>query len=108
MASGRSSAKDKNDPIISQSFNKPFNYAVSVQMMMKALVFEGLTDASWISRPLKGLDRSIRHQEAYHLPLWAARFASLLLENGVDIYTIKSLMGHTKRQNHADLYAHRK
>jgi hypothetical protein len=28
-------SKRQNDPIISQSFNKPFNYAVNAQVMMK-------------------------------------------------------------------------
>ena len=35
MASGRGSAENKTPPIISRSFNKPFNYAVNVQVMMK-------------------------------------------------------------------------
>ena len=32
-------------------------------------------------------------------------FASLLLENGVDIYTIKSLMGHTNVKT-TQIYTH--
>ena len=55
--------------------------------------------------PVESLDRSIRYQEAHHLPLWAHSYASLLLENGVDIYTIKSLMGHTNVKT-TQIYTH--
>ena len=73
----------------------------------ESLVFEGLTDASWISRPLKvWIEASdIKKHVTFHCGRHS--FASLLLENGVDIYTIKDLMGHYKCQNHADLYAYR-
>ncbi len=72
----------------------------------ESLVFEGLTDASWISRPLKvwieasGIKKHITFHCGRH------SFASLLLENGVDIYN-KRFNGSYKCQNHADLYAHR-
>ena len=68
-------------------------------------VFEGLTDASWISRPLKvwieasGIKKHITFHCGRH------SFASLLLENGVDIYTIKSLMGHTNVKT-TQIYTH--
>ena len=71
----------------------------------EALVFEGLTDASWISRPLKvwieasGIKKHITFHVARH------SYASLLLENGVDIYTIKSLMGHTNVKT-TQIYTH--
>ena len=70
-----------------------------------ALVFEGLTDASWISRPLKvwieasGIKKHITFHCGRH------SYASLLLENGVDIYTIKSLMGHTNVKT-TQIYTH--
>ena len=71
----------------------------------EALVFEGLTDASWISRPLKvwieasGIKKHITFHSVRH------SYASLLLENGVDIYTIKSLMGHTNVKT-TQIYTH--
>ena len=71
----------------------------------EALVFEGLTDASWISRPLKvwieasGIKKHITFHCGRH------SYASLLLENGVDIYTIKSLMGHTNVKT-TQIYTH--
>ena len=72
----------------------------------ETLVFEGLTDASWISRPLKvWIEASnIKKHITFHLARHS--FASLLLENGVDIYN-KRFNGSYKCQNHADLYAHR-
>lgn len=72
----------------------------------ESLVFEGLTDASWISRPLKvWIEASnIKKHITFHLARHS--FASLLLENGVDIYN-KRFNGAYKCQNHADLYAHR-
>lgn len=44
---------------------------------------------------------------AFYFILHLARhsFASLLLENGVDIYTIKSLMGHTNVKT-TQIYTH--
>mgnify|MGYP000550308540 CR=1 FL=1 len=98
-------SKKRNAPIISQSFNKPFNYVVNAQVMMKALVFEGLTDASWISRPLKAwIEASgIKKHITFHCGRHS--YASLLLENGVDIYTIKSLMGHTNVKT-TQIYTH--
>ena len=71
----------------------------------EALVFEGLTDASWISRPLKvwietsGIKKHITFHCGRH------SYASLLQENGVDIYTIKSLMGHTNVKT-TQIYTH--
>lgn len=68
-------------------------------------VFEGLTNASWISRPLKkwieaaGITKHIIFHCVRHT------FASLLLENGVDIYTIKSMLGHTNVKT-TQVYTH--
>ena len=71
----------------------------------ESLVFEGLTDASWISRPLKvWIEASdIKKHVTFHLARHS--FASLLLENGVDIYTIKDLMGHTNVRT-TQIYTH--
>lgn len=68
-------------------------------------IFAGLTGSSWISRPLKkwiaasGIKKHITFHCGRH------SFASLLLENGVDIYTIKSLMGHTNVKT-TQIYTH--
>ncbi len=69
------------------------------------LVFEGLTDISWISHPLKEwIEASgIKKHVTFHCGRHS--FASLLLENGVDIYTIKSLMGHTNVKT-TQIYTH--
>jgi len=64
-----------------------------------------LTDASWISRPLKvWIEASdIKKHVTFHCGRHS--FASLLLENGVDIYTIKNLMGHTNVRT-TQIYTH--
>ena len=69
------------------------------------LVFEGLTDVSWISIPLKAwIEASgIKKHVTFHCGRHS--YASLLLENGVDIYTIKSLMGHTNVRT-TQIYTH--
>lgn len=69
------------------------------------LVFEGLTDISWISHPLKEwIEASgIKKHVTFHCGRHS--FASLLLENGVDIYTIKSLMGYTNVKT-TQIYTH--
>lgn len=59
------------------------------------LVFEDLTDAAWISRPLKrwleaaGITRKITFHCFRHT------FATLQLANGTDIYTVSKMLGHT-------------
>lgn len=59
------------------------------------LVFEDLTDAAWISKPLKrwldaaGITRKITFHCFRHT------FATLQLVNGTDIYTVSKMLGHT-------------
>lgn len=59
------------------------------------LVFEDLTDAAWISKPLErwlkaaGITRHITFHCFRHT------FATLQLANGTDIYTVSKMLGHT-------------
>ena len=59
------------------------------------LVFEDLTDAAWISKPLQrwlvaaGITRKITFHCFRHT------FATLQLANGTDIYTVSKMLGHT-------------
>lgn len=61
----------------------------------ESLVFEGLTDASWISRPLKvWIEASdIKKHVTFHLARHT--YATLQLANGTDIYTVSKMLGHT-------------
>jgi integrase len=58
------------------------------------IVFEGLTDPSWISRPFKkwveaaGITKHITFHCARHT------FVALQLTNGTDIYTVRKMLGH--------------
>jgi integrase len=59
------------------------------------LVFEDLTDAAWISKPLqRWLDAAgITRKITFHC--FRHTFATLQLANGTDIYTVSKMLGHT-------------
>lgn len=68
-------------------------------------IFEGLTDSSWISRPLKkwidaaGITKHITFHCSRHT------FATLQLENDTNIYTVMGMLGHTNVRT-TQIYAH--
>lgn len=69
------------------------------------LVFEGLTDASWINRPLKKWVTAAGITKHITFHCFRHTFATLQLAEGTDIYTIKSMLGHTNVRT-TQIYAH--
>lgn len=69
------------------------------------LVFENLTDASWISRPLKKWVEAAGITKHITFHCFRHTFATLQLEKGTDIYTIKAMLGHTNVRT-TQIYAH--
>lgn len=59
------------------------------------LVFEDLTDPSWISRPLKKWVESANIKKNITFHCFRHTFATLQLSNGTDIYTVSKMLGHT-------------
>lgn len=59
------------------------------------VVFAELTDAAWISRPLKKWITAAGITKHITFHCFRHTFATLQLESGTDIYTIKSMLGHT-------------
>ena len=61
----------------------------------KQLVFEGLPDPSWISKPLQRWIQSAGITK--HITFHCSRhtYATLQLASGTDIYTVSKMLGHT-------------
>lgn len=59
------------------------------------IVFEGLPDPSWISRPLKGWIEAAGIKKKITFHCFRHTFATLQLSNGTDIYTVSKMLGHT-------------
>ena len=59
------------------------------------LVFEGLTDPSWINRPVKKWIEAAGITKHITFHCFRHSFATLQLTNGTDIYTVSKMLGHT-------------
>lgn len=59
------------------------------------LVFEDLTDPSWISRPLKKWVEAAGITKKITFHCFRHTFATLQLSQGTDIYTVSKMLGHT-------------
>ncbi|KAF2334616.1 site-specific integrase [Flavobacterium nitrogenifigens] len=59
------------------------------------LVFEDLTDTSWISRPLKKWIEAAKIKKNITFHCFRHTFATLQLSSGTDIYTVSKMLGHT-------------
>lgn len=59
------------------------------------LVFENLTNPSWINRPLKKWVAKAGIQKNITFHCFRHTFATLQLSNGTDIYTVSKMLGHT-------------
>lgn len=59
------------------------------------LVFEGLPDPSWISKPLERWVKASGITKHITFHCFRHTFATLQLANGTDIYTVSKMLGHT-------------
>lgn len=59
------------------------------------LVFEDLTDAAWISKPLKRWVEAAGITKKITFHCFRHTFATLQLANGTDIFTVSKMLGHT-------------
>jgi len=58
-------------------------------------VFEGLPDPSWISKPLERWIKAAGITKHITFHCFRHTYATLLLANGTDIYTVSKMLGHT-------------
>lgn len=59
------------------------------------LVFEGLPDPSWLSKPLARWIKAAGITKHITFHCFRHTFATLQLANGTDIYTVSKMLGHT-------------
>ena len=59
------------------------------------IVFEGLPDPSWISKPLERWVKASGITKHITFHCFRHTFATLQLANGTDIYTVSKMLGHT-------------
>ena len=69
------------------------------------LVFAGLQNAAWISKPLKKWIEAAGIKKHITFHCFRHSYATLQLELGTDIYTIKSMLGHTNVKT-TQIYSH--
>ena len=69
------------------------------------LVFAGLQEASWISKPLRRWVEAAGIKKHITFHCFRHSYATLQLELGTDIYTIKSMLGHTNVKT-TQIYTH--
>lgn len=69
------------------------------------LVFAGLQKASWISKPLRRWVEAAGIKKHISFHCFRHSYATLQLELGTDIYTIKSMLGHTNVKT-TQIYTH--
>ena len=69
------------------------------------LVFAGLQKASWISKPLRRWVEAAGIKKHITFHCFRHSYATLQLELGTDIYTIKSMLGHTNVKT-TQIYTH--
>ena len=60
------------------------------------LVFEGLQDPSWISKPLERWITKSGIQKHITFHCFRHTYATLQLTHGTDIYTVSKMLGHKK------------
>ena len=77
-------------PISSQAYQ-----LCGEQLDGKRLVFEGLPDPSWISKPLQRWIQSAGITKHITFHCFRHTYATLQLASGTDIYTVSKMLGHT-------------
>ena len=60
------------------------------------LVFAGLQNAAWISKPLKKWIEATGIKKHITFHCFRHTYATLQLTNGTDIYTVSKMLGHRK------------